>query len=81
MTAPSIISDAHAREIADWWAADHGVFAALAARGEIRSDALAIIDGMLAQGLPSVDEGELEKLRAYVAHHGERGPVDSWSEL
>ena len=80
MTAQGLITDAHAREIADWWACGHGVFQALEQRGEIRSDTLAIIDGMLAQGLPSADEGELEQLRAYVSHHGERPAQPGWSD-
>ncbi|MEV3856095.1 hypothetical protein AB0J38_17440 [Streptomyces sp. NPDC050095] len=87
---PEIISDLDARKIASEW---HGGQAtalySLTSCGAILPGLVGEIDRelwfCLLDGDVTDDDRDgarqLGKLRDYAQHHGERGPVDGWSEL
>jgi hypothetical protein len=81
-----IISDGCARTIASWYqsAGVKGMhFAKLASTGAI-DDPVEIFDEIYAEqeAGPSADDSRaLEELRAYVRHHGARGPVEGWASI
>lgn len=80
MTAPSTISDQRAREIAQDKMFALG--AQFIATGEIGAQFHRWAGAAHAYiGAYSGDlHDPIYDLAAYVAHHGERGPVDAWSE-
>lgn len=89
----TIISHAHARDLAECWqdaAREHHPITLLARTGEISQDA----ERSLASDLellemastawgspPSIPEKQLRVLLHYVRHHGPRPPVQGWSGL
>uniref|UniRef100_UPI003F491439 hypothetical protein n=1 Tax=Nonomuraea sp. CA-251285 TaxID=3240002 RepID=UPI003F491439 len=81
-TNGGLISDATARMIATQMADDGDVFAPLAATGEINLPDLTteIKTGLESFAPDSLFCRALAALDAYIAHHGERGPVPGWAE-
>lgn len=82
-TSPSIIGDVEAKRIAQedvrtGRAAASSEIGKFARSGRISQHLAHWSDGYLARRDCT---GDLERLRAYVAHHGERGPQSDWSEL
>lgn len=92
-SAQSVISHAHARDLAECWVdadnSDHPV-TRLAESGEITADAeqaiahdLRLLEMASASWgtPPSIPEKQLRVLLEYVRHHGPRLPVDGWRHL
>lgn len=77
MTAPSIISDQEAREIAE--SQMRLVAPTFIATGVIGSERVLWAMAVLADRRHW--HAELVDLAVYVAHHGERGPVEGWDAL
>lgn len=78
MTSPSLLSDAQAREVAR----DRMRREPFVGTGEIDADFYrwAKANQAYQRAHPGDISGSLYDLAAYVAFHGERGPVESWSE-
>jgi hypothetical protein len=79
-----IWTDARARTVASWW---HEFITApcplykLQSTGYIYDATQPHIDALLSETDDPADEADLRALLAYVEHHGNREPVDGWSEL
>jgi hypothetical protein len=92
-TPPTVISHAHARDLAECWedaARAHHPVTLLARTGEISHDA----EGALAYDLnllemasaswgspPSIPEKQLRVLLDYVRYHGPRPALENWRQL